>query len=141
MARFNRDDIVRVARSYMNVPFRMYGRDRTGVDCIGLLYCIGTELGIEVEDYTDYKNTPEPAKLQKFLEYYTRTTVSKPPRNGQVLKLRQLVFPMHVGILVVDKNRFSVINANIKRKCVVEDSFDTWKSLVLEHREIKGVVG
>lgn len=141
MVDFTREDIVRVARSYIGTKFRMYGRDRTGVDCVGLLYCVGTDLGVKAENFTDYKTSPEPVKLQRMLETYTYPTATTPPRNGQVLKLRQMVFPMHVGILVVENGRLSVINANIKSKQVVEDSFEVWESLILEHREITGVTG
>ncbi len=139
MATFTRNDIIRVARSYIGTPFRLYGRERTGVDCVGLLYCLGKDLGIEVDNYTNYKATPEPAKLQLMLDAYTYPTTINPPRNGQILKLRQLVFPMHVGVLVVEGQRLSVINANVKAKRVIEEPYSTWKDLVLEHREIFGV--
>lgn len=141
MTKITRSEIIKVARSYLGVKFRMYGRDRTGVDCVGLLYCIGNELGVNVGDYKDYTRGPEPEKLQAALEAYTYPAPMNPPLNGQVLKLRQMIFPMHLGILVVENGQRTVINANIKKKQVVEESFDNWRNLILEHRDIKGVYG
>lgn len=136
---FTRQQVVDAARSYIGVNFRMYGRDRTGVDCVGLLYCIGKDLGVQGWDMTDYSRQPEPAKLQAMLDAFTVKVPANPPRTGRVVKLRQMIFPMHVGILVVEGGRLSVINANVKRKKVVEDSWEVWKNLVMEYRDIKGV--
>lgn len=137
---FTRQQVVDAARSYIGVNFRMYGRDRTGLDCVGLLYCVGKDLGIEGHHDTDYSRQPEPAKLQAMLDQYTRPAKANPPRSGRVLKLRQMIFPMHIGILVVENGRLSVINANVKRHKVVEDSWEVWKNLVMEYRDIKGVM-
>lgn len=136
---FTRQKVVDVARSYVGVSFRLYGRDRTGVDCVGLLYCIGKDLGIEAANDTNYSIQPEPAKLQKMLDAYTMPVPMNPPRTGRVLKLRQMLFPMHIGILVVEHGRLSVINANVKKRRVVEDGWEEWQNLVMEYRDIKGV--
>lgn len=141
MISFTREQVVNAARTYLGVKFRMYGRDRTGLDCVGLLYCVASDLGFSPENFTDYTTAPESVKLQKMLDKYTYAVGHNPPRTGQVLKLRQYIFPMHVGILVVDGARLSVINANMSRKKVVEDTFQDWEKLVMEHRELKGIEG
>lgn len=138
---FTRKDIIESARSYVGVKFRMHGRDRTGLDCVGLLFCIGKDVGIEAINDTDYGGTPVPNKFGEMLERYTHLVSPSPPRSGQVLKLRQLMWPMHIGILAVDKNRMTVINANMKKKKVTEDTFNEWQNLVMEHRDINGVRG
>lgn len=129
-----RKEFVEAARSYVGVKFRMYGRDRTGLDCVGLLFAAASDVGIKAKDFRDYSRNPEVKKLQDMLEAYTRPVATKHPVHGYVVKLRQLLFPMHVGILAVEKGVVSVINANIKKKYVVEDSWDDWKDLVLELR-------
>lgn len=134
-----RDEVVKAARTYLGVKFRMYGRDRSGVDCVGLLYCVMHDLGSKVEDFTNYTRGPEVDKLNNALDSYSYHVPNNPPRTGQVLKLRQFVFPMHTGILVIENGNKSVINANIKKGKVVEDSWNDWKQLVMEHREIRGV--
>jgi hypothetical protein len=138
---FTRDDIVKSARSYIGTKFRLYGRERTGVDCVGLLYCVGHDLGINIKDNRDYTTNPEPRKIQAVLEAYTRPAPAGVPRNGQVLKLRQHIFPMHLGFLVVENGRLSVINANMHLKRVVEDPWESWQHLVREHRDVSGVKG
>lgn len=138
---FTRDDIIKSARSYLGTKFRLYGRSRTGVDCVGLLYCVGHDLGINIADDRDYTTNPEPHKIQKVLEAYTYKAPVNVPRSGQVLKLRQHVFPMHLGFLVVEHGRLSVINANMHLKRVVEDPWENWERLVMEHREVNGVLG
>src|SRR5690606_263123 len=71
MVSFTREQVINSARTYLGVKFRMYGRDRTGVDCVGLLYCVARDMGCEPENFTNYTNAPESVKLQKMLDTYT----------------------------------------------------------------------
>lgn len=138
-----RDHIVATARSYLNVPFRMRGRNRQGLDCVGLLYCTLTDLGMEIEDIQDYTSDPQAAKINYVLDRYTDPASIKELRQGQIVKLRQSVLPMHLGILSRDQatGRMNVINANLKnRKVVEQDLINEWASMVLAVREIKGIV-
>jgi len=134
-----REQVIATARSYIGVRFRLHGRDRNGLDCVGLLYRVGTDLGFNLEDDTDYNRRPQVEKINNMLAKYTRPAPRTPPRNGQVLKLRQHMFPMHLGFLVVENGRLSVINANLHKKAVVEDTYDMWHDLVMEHRDVMGV--
>lgn len=38
--------IVQQARTYLGTPWRHLGRNRAGVDCVGLVTCVGYDLGI-----------------------------------------------------------------------------------------------
>lgn len=134
-----RDQVVQQAREYLGVRFRMYGRDKQGLDCVGLLYRVLTDLGMEVDDFTDYSRQPEIIKLNHYLDKYSRPTIMNPPRTGQVLKIRQHVFPMHLGLLSVDRQKITVIHANVAIKRVVEQPWAEWRNLIMEHREIIGV--
>lgn len=47
-------DIVRVARGFIGVRYRHQGRNRDGVDCIGLPVCVRAELGLPAMDASGY---------------------------------------------------------------------------------------
>lgn len=38
-------DVLREARTLLNVPFRLYGRNASGVDCVGVVITVGQRLG------------------------------------------------------------------------------------------------
>ena len=52
-----RDKIVVIARSYLGSPFHHQGRVKDGIDCAGLIFVIGKEIGSPVEDCV-YKRKP-----------------------------------------------------------------------------------
>lgn len=135
----NRDDIVTVARSYIGVKFRLHGRDRTGLDCVGLIFAVLKDLGLELPDYTNYTRNVESEKLNEIIDTYSTLAPSGKYRSGQLLKIRQFVFPMHTAFLAIEQGRMTIIHANVKRQQVLEQEFSLWKDLVMEYREINGV--
>jgi cell wall-associated NlpC family hydrolase len=60
------DDVVTAARSWLGVPFRHQGRDRRGIDCVGLPVVILQELGAVESDFEirDYPRTPFQGNLE-----------------------------------------------------------------------------
>ena len=48
-------EVIEQARSWVGVPFRHQGRDRSGIDCVGLPIVIGQALGL-VSDQFDVAN-------------------------------------------------------------------------------------
>lgn len=135
-----RSAIVAAAREYLGVPFRYHGRNRLGLDCVGLLWVTTRDLGYEIDDNTSYTRDPQGELINAKLEEISDPVPTNELRLGQIVKLRQSVYPMHVGILGRDQwGRFTVINANIKRKAVIEQSISEWASLIMGVRELKGV--
>lgn len=47
-------EIASVARAWVGVPFQHQGRNRFGVDCVGLLVVVARELGIPHRDFVSY---------------------------------------------------------------------------------------
>ena|SRR5688500_6080307 len=47
---------VESARSYVGVPFYHAGRDRNGIDCIGLIACVARDLGYSFKDNRNYSS-------------------------------------------------------------------------------------
>ena len=46
-------EIVKVARTYLGAPFKLHGRDKRGIDCVGLIVSVAKEFGLAV-DYSAY---------------------------------------------------------------------------------------
>lgn len=135
-----REQIVAAARTYLGVPFKLRGRDRMGIDCIGLLRAVGVDCGYDFPDFTDYGRGPEVQKLNYYVETYSDPAPRGVYKIGQVLKLRQSVFPMHLGIIATDQyGRLTVINANVRERKVIDQPIGYWESMIIAPREYLGV--
>jgi cell wall-associated NlpC family hydrolase len=133
-------DIEKEARSWVGTRFKKGGRDRTGIDCVGLLVNVGRACGVELNDDTGYSFNPE---SEMFLDLVYGQSDVLPVTGltpGSILLFRQSIFPMHTGILSRDKyKRLSVINANLMKRQVVEQPLDEWKNLLIGVRAYRGV--
>jgi len=133
-------DIVVEAKSWLGVRFKKGGRDRMGVDCVGLLVNVGRNVGLEIDDSIDYSFSPEPAKFQNLVYGQTVGLPAQGLRPGSIILLRQSIFPMHTGILSRDEHgRLTIINANLHKRQVVEEPYADWKDKVIGIRSYKGV--
>lgn len=132
--------IVTEAKSWVGVKFKKGGRDRVGVDCVGLLVNVGRSLGFDIRDTIEYSFSPEPAKFTEMV--YGQTDAGHPGdlKIGNILLFRQSIFPMHTGILSKDHyGRFSVINANAIERRVVEQPIADWFKEIIAVRDYKGI--
>lgn len=135
-----RDEIVAEARTYLGVRFKMRGRNRMGLDCVGLLIVVAQSFGQKITDRTDYSmKQPFEVALNSHLKAHSNPAPLKPFRHGQIVKFRQSVLPMHLGIITLDGTEPMVIDAHVKKKKVVEEPLRLWSNLILELREFKGV--
>lgn len=135
-----RDELVAEARTYIDVRFKMHGRTKTGVDCIGLLIAVAKAFGQEIEDRLDYSmKNPFEVELNKHLHKHSNAARMSPLRHGEIVKFRQSIVPMHVGIITMDKEQPYVINSNLRKRKVVEEPLSLWAPLIMELREFKGV--
>lgn len=137
----SRDDIVKAARSYLGVPFKKGGRVREGIDCVGLLVLVGRDLGLHIEDTIDYSFNPE---VKKFVEVIYSQSVRipmNPIQIGSIGIFKQTIFPMHTGIIAKspESGELTVINANLKHKCVIEQPLSEWQHDFLQLRDYKGI--
>ncbi len=133
-----RKDIVDEARTWLGVKFKKGGRDRTGVDCIGLLLGVGYHFGFDIEDSVEYSFNPEPTMFQHMVYDQTVDRNLNDVQEGSIVILRQSVFPMHTGILAKSVyGGWSIINANLKERRVVEQSIDVWKDMLIGLRDYR----
>ncbi|MEO1721224.1 MAG: hypothetical protein AAFR84_02335 [Pseudomonadota bacterium] len=115
-----RDEIVATALAFNGVPFRHGGRDRAGLDCVGLPIAVARELGAVPKDLdaAPYPRDPDGTLLARMRAAGLRPRGSR-PALGSVLVF---CFPpgpaRHVGI-VVSVNPLDVIHADNGRGRVV----------------------
>lgn len=124
-------DIIDQARTYIGVPFRHQGRSRlAGIDCVGLVACVGKDLGIINHDYTAYSMLPNPEEMRYHLNIALRKVSIKEMEPGDVLYMRFSENPQHVAIYT-EKN--TIIHSYLKRKqCVEHILDDVWKKRIVE---------
>jgi hypothetical protein len=71
-----RDEIIAVARGYLDVPWRHRGRTPTGVDCIGLVCAVGDHFEIAYEDIDGYSRNPD----GRFVDHVRKFMVYRDPQ-------------------------------------------------------------
>ena len=135
-----RSQIVETARSYLGTPFQHQGRLKgIGVDCVGLLVCVGRDLGIELQDRTDYRRRPDGTLLQEMvdaqLEPISEDELVQP---GDILLIRYRA-PQHAAIVSkVEGDVWTCIHAIENGVC--EHRFDSrWERRVCGRYRIPGV--
>lgn len=46
--------VVEAARQYLGAPFKLHGKDKRGIDCIGLIIAVAKDFGLVVNNIPDY---------------------------------------------------------------------------------------
>jgi len=97
-----REDIVKVARSYLGTPFHHLGRlPGVGLDCAGLLVCCARELGLVAAgfDVPAYVPAPDGRQLIAWCEQYMTRVTRDTMQPGDAIVTITDVHPQHLGIL------------------------------------------
>lgn len=135
-----RDEILVAARAYVGVRFKLRGRSRMGIDCIGLLIAVGRDLGQEIEDVEHYRIGLEDSRvLRQMIEAQSDEGAINCIKTGSIVMLKQSGMPMHCGIAVLDGGEAMLIHSNIRAKAVVEQPMRAFWSDIVSVREFKGV--
>lgn len=117
-----RADIVAEARKWLDVPFMHQGRNRQGVDCVGLVQMVGDAFDIEYDDMVGYARAPTDLKFLLHLKKYMSIAPIGGNKIGMVGTFRQSKFPCHIGIFASDEaGRITLINSRVDRRKVVEE--------------------
>ncbi|MDA5194957.1 NlpC/P60 family protein [Govanella unica] len=129
--------IVDKGRSYLGTPFRHQGRaPGRGLDCIGVVACIGRELGLFDYDATGYARQPTSwTSLRRHVDAagFVRVETAKP---GDVYLMAIIDRPQHVA-LVTDRG---MLHAWMHTRSVVEHGLDAlWASRVVSIYRFPGV--
>lgn len=116
-----RAQIVEQALTYKDVPWRHMGRSRKGVDCIGLLICVGRDLGLCAPDFDTppYSKHPDGRMLEGFAEHCDRIPTHA-IRPGSMLVFSYYGSPYHTAI-VIDPDTGAMVHALASaRRCIVD---------------------
>ena len=81
----NAENIIAIARRWLNTPYKHQGRSRQGCDCVGLPLALARELGIEVEDFRGYGRLPVSAMLVEKCRQHCREIHRERYRPGDIL--------------------------------------------------------
>lgn len=126
-----RDQIVATARSYLGVRYHHQGRNRAGLDCIGLVLVVGWDLGLTALDYDGYGTTPDGAMMRAELEKHMRRIPVAEALPGDVLLMRWERDPRHLAIVTEMADGPGIIHAHNRKSNygVVEHVIDaTWRA-------------
>lgn len=97
-----RADVVATARSYIGTPYHHMGRaPGMGLDCGGIIVCVGRELGIFAPDFDvpPYTRSPDAVTLLAWCRLYLREIDKDTMQPGDIIMLITDVYPQHLGIL------------------------------------------
>lgn len=131
-----RADIVAAARAYLGVRWHHQGRNRAGIDCIGLVIAVARDLGISTYDITDYGRIPDGRRLRNEMASQLVPARAMPPEPGDVLLMRFERNPIHAGIVT----ERGMIHAYANMRRVVEHRIDeVWSRRIVEVFAYKGV--
>lgn len=111
------------AGHYIGLPFQDHGRDRTGLDCWGLVRLVLSEqFAIALPSYAhEYERTTETGRISALIArespLWTPVNAGE-ERLGDVIVLRLQGQPLHVGIILGDGQMLHIewnINSVIER--------------------------
>jgi len=133
-----RDDIVKAAKCYIGTPFVHQGRSRNGIDCIGLIICVGKDLGLTNYDYVAYERSPDRHIFMNELRSNLVHKYLQERQPGDILTFALPRYPCHVGIYCGSN---LIIHALFTRGMVVEHHLDErWMNLARECYSFNGVL-
>jgi len=130
--------IVTHARDWIGTRFHHQGRlkkaprHKGGVDCLGLLAGVASELGLRgpdgallvAKDETDYSHQPDSARLRILLSQLLKPIPPQGIIPGDVLLLRVDDSPQHLAIVSDRQDGLGIIHAYAPARAVVEHGLD-----------------
>lgn len=118
------------ARKYLGVPFRHLGRDRNGLDCVGLCLVSARDLGIDIPEPEPYERGPTNGSLLERLRsidcLMEHGVADMKP--GDIAAFHVGPYVGHVGIVSFhpEYKVLSIIHAFLLRRKVVEEPLDSF---------------
>ncbi len=138
-----RAQVVECARSYLSTPWHHQARvkgPKGGIDCAGLVICVGEELGLfESVETPNYSRYPDGTLLPTCAKYL-HAILSHTAQPGDVLVFAFDVDPHHMGIVAEFDGQLTVIHSYAQARQVVENAIDpTWRPLIRGAFALPGV--
>ena len=122
-------DLVTAARGWIGTPFRHQGRNKLGIDCLGLLLVAAKDCGVALDDLKGYPRTPDGHTLRAECEKQLIKKIGKDLREGDILLMSFGRYPQHIAI----KTDIGIIHAFQESGRVVEHNIDQkWLNRIKE---------
>jgi len=105
---------VAAARSWIDTPYKKKGRDRKGLDCLGIVVMLARQFQIPHQDRRDYTNWPDPER--QMLTMYSRYMRRAPtgfPFPGTIGVFTGNILPCHTGVFSMKDDKPHLIHARI----------------------------
>lgn len=101
-----RDLVIPTAESYLGIPYKHQGRSEYGVDCVGLLYVVFRDLGVDFAYPRNYQRTPKQNEIFHFVSNFSEETDC--PIKGDVVLLGNERLLTHAAIFI---DKYTYIHA------------------------------
>lgn len=130
--------ITRQARTYLGTPFHHAGRVKgVGVDCAGLVICVGHDLRLLHTDYTAYGRQPVGGTMTRLLNEQMDEVPLSEARAGDVFLMRFRREPQHLAM----KTSKGIIHSYMGVGKVVEHRLDKiWRERIMAAYRFRGLV-
>lgn len=117
---------------YVGIPFRDRGRDRSGVDCWGLVWLLyAEEFGLALPAFDDdYDDTGDALAIAGIYAIErTEWVEQSSPHPGDVVMIRLLSIPCHVGVIVDPRTFLHSVEG--RSSCLERLTSPAWRRRVL----------
>lgn len=124
-----RQDIVDEARTWIGVPWRHHGRNRAGIDCVGLGVVVARALDITQYDSLDYGRQPKPGLIDHLRRVACEIPVSD-IEPGDFIVIEDTAYPYHLAFVSEKHGVPHIIHAHARRRKVIEEPYiHDWPAL------------
>ncbi|WP_082481470.1 C40 family peptidase [Pseudomonas sp. Leaf127] len=120
------------ARTYIGTKWRHRGRNKFGIDCIGLLVVAMTAGGFVMRDRTDYSRTPHMDGLEReMLEHFGEPVEDLRPGDVVLMAWDGQTEPSHVGLIGNGQHGVTLIHS-YSQISVTEHGIDAaWRKRII----------
>lgn len=137
----SRDDVGKAALAYVGTRFKMRGRDKQGIDCVGLLLATGRDAGLALADTEkQYLRTPDVELFKQMIRDQSRPGEINCIQTGSILMLRQGMTPCHCGIAIKTGGVVNIVHASMEHRKVLQEPLSKFYASIIEVREYNEVV-
>lgn len=113
-----RAEVIAAAETWLSVPYKDKGRNRFGIDCVGLVILVANETGLSDYDTINYPRRPNSHDFLREMKGHLSRKPKDAALPGDIMMFRGPRIPCHLGILDACGN---VIHAYMPHKKVTRD--------------------
>jgi hypothetical protein len=135
------DQVVAAARSYIGTRWHHQGRNRAGLDCVGLIVCVAHDLGVSDFDSRDYGRLPSADALREGLRAHCIELPVAALAPGLLALMRFEREPQHLAFTAdYLYGGLSIVHALAQSRRVVEQRLDDlWRGRIVALYQMPGV--